>query len=147
MYNTTSSAQYNTNNMLYSNLLKNNNITTNNVRQGLTMMTNTLNQSNNTNGILPAISAEEYIKFRENNPSNVLCIKNMVTLDELEGNEEYKELNYDILEECKHYGKVIQDKIPRPSSDYGMLGVEKVFVEYANRDSVMREKIYARNNF
>ena len=143
VYNTTMSNQYNSNNnILYSNLLKNNNISTNNVRQGLTMITNTLNQSNSTNTIIPAISAEEYIKFRENNPSNVLCIKNMVTLDELEGNEEYKELNYDILEECKHYGKVIQVKIPRPSSDYGMLGVGKVFVEYANRDGASWAKKY-----
>ena len=116
------------------------NINTNNSnlpssRQGLGILTTSVNSSTiNSNNTISGISTEDYIKFRENNPSKVLCIKNMVSIQELDNKDEYDELYDDVLEECKSYGKVIQIKIPRPSGEYGSSGVGKVFVEYANRD-------------
>lgn len=98
-------------------------------------------QINNHHGILGsvsnpilAISTEDFIKYRETQPSKIICIKNMVTLRELEDTNEYEDFYDDVIEECKNYGKVIQVKIPRPDGEYGVTGIGKVFVEYANRD-------------
>jgi hypothetical protein len=72
---------------------------------------------------------------REGVASKVICIKNMVTMKELEDDEEYDDLYYDVMEECKNYGKVNSVKIPRPEGQ-GVLvsGLGKVFVEYMTRD-------------
>ena len=46
----------------------------------------------------------------------------------------YDEFYETVKEECKCYGKVIRVKIPRPNGEYGVTGIGKVFVEFANRD-------------
>lgn len=81
------------------------------------------------------VSAEDYIIARETTPSNVICCKNMVTMKELEDDEEYDEIYDDVWEECQNYGKVISVKIPRPEGKgIGVAGIGKVFVEFATKD-------------
>lgn len=83
-------------------------------------------------------SASEYIKQRENTISKVICVRNMVTLKELEDVDDYEELYDDVKEECKNYGKIMSIKIPRPEGK-GVLvsGLGKVFIEYMNRDGAV----------
>lgn len=96
---------------------------------------------------LPNMSAEDYIKFREGSVSRVIMIKKMVTMKELEDDDEYDELYDDVMEECKNYGKVISVKIPRPEEGTQISGLGKVFVEYATRDgaSFAREHLNGKN--
>ncbi|VVC89059.1 unnamed protein product [Leptidea sinapis] len=47
-------------------------------------------------------------------PTEVLCLLNMVTPDELRDEEEYEDILEDIKEECNKYGCVRSIEIPRP---------------------------------
>lgn len=47
-------------------------------------------------------------------PTEVLCLLNMVTPDELGDEEEYEEILEDIREECSKFGAVKSVEIPRP---------------------------------
>merc|ERR1712150_335010 len=53
--------------------------------------------------------------------TNILCLMNMITADELTD---------DIRNECSKYGKIRSLHIPRPSSDFQVPGVGKIFIEY-----------------
>lgn len=64
--------------------------------------------------------------------TNVLCLMNMVTADELENDETYDEIFDDIREECAKFGKIRSLQIPRPSSDFPVTGVGKIFIEYTS---------------
>jgi splicing factor U2AF subunit len=57
-------------------------------------------------------------------PTEVLCLMNMVTEEELTNDEEYEEIVEDIKEECNKYGNVISAEIPRPG--YEERGIGKV---------------------
>ena len=94
-----------------------------------------------TNGGLSAnpqqqyMTAEDYVKFRENTSSKVICIRNMVNLKDLEDDDEYDDLIEDVREECKIYGKIVEVKIPRNENPGEMVsGLGKIFVEYVTRD-------------
>ena len=88
-----------------------------------------------TSGMSQYMSVEDYARYRESNASKILCIKNMVDIKELEDDDEYDEIYYDVMEECKIYGKIVTVKIPRPEHDGTLVsGIGKVFVEYTNRD-------------
>jgi hypothetical protein len=102
-----------------------------------------------TSGMSQYMSAEDYARFRESTASKIICVKNMVTIGELEDDEEYDDLYYDVTEECKNYGKVLNVKIPRPEADGTMVsGLGKVFVEYTNRDgaSFAKDVNYYKNS-
>lgn len=87
------------------------------------------------------ITPDEYNKNKEFNPSKVLCIKNMVSMKELEDDDEYDDLYEDVSEECKSFGKVLSIKIPRPDMNSRQVnGIGKVFVEFANRDGALFAK-------
>jgi hypothetical protein len=78
---------------------------------------------------------EDMSKIKENSPSNVIQCKNMVTMKELEDEEDYEEICDDVWEECQNYGKVISIKIPRPEGKGVIVsGLGKVFVEFATKD-------------
>ena len=47
-------------------------------------------------------------------PTEVLCLLNMVTPEELVDEEEYEDILEDIREECSKYGAVRSVEIPRP---------------------------------
>ncbi|TMW51304.1 hypothetical protein DOY81_003623 [Sarcophaga bullata] len=63
-------------------------------------------------------------------PTEVLCLLNMVTAEELRDEEEYEEILEDIKEECNKYGVVRSVEIPRPIDDVDVPGLGKVFVEF-----------------
>ncbi|XP_063618605.1 splicing factor U2AF 50 kDa subunit [Cydia splendana] len=63
-------------------------------------------------------------------PTEVLCLLNMVTPDELRDEEEYEDILEDIKEECNKYGCVRSIEIPRPIEGVEVPGCGKVFVEF-----------------
>lgn len=63
-------------------------------------------------------------------PTEVLCLLNMVTPDELRDEEEYEDILEDIKEECNKYGIVRSVEIPRPIEGVDVPGCGKVFVEF-----------------
>jgi len=65
-------------------------------------------------------------------PTEVLCLLNMVTEDELKDEEEYEDILEDIREECSKYGEVRSLEIPRPLPGVDVPGVGKVFVEFTS---------------
>ncbi|KAI1317901.1 hypothetical protein EDD11_007563 [Mortierella claussenii] len=67
-------------------------------------------------------------------PTDVLQLLNMVTPEELEDDDEYKDILEDIREECGKFGQVVDVKIPRPVPGQGHQtpGVGKIFVKYSN---------------
>jgi len=62
--------------------------------------------------------------------TEVLCLMNMVTVDELKEDDEYEDILEDIKEECSKYGMVKSIEIPRPIEGVDVPGVGKVFVEF-----------------
>ncbi|CAH2106243.1 unnamed protein product [Euphydryas editha] len=62
--------------------------------------------------------------------TEVLCLLNMVTPDELRDEEEYEDILEDIKEECNKYGCVRSIEIPRPIDGVEVPGCGKVFVEF-----------------
>ncbi|KAK0427560.1 hypothetical protein QR680_010294 [Steinernema hermaphroditum] len=67
-------------------------------------------------------------------PTEVLCLMNMVTEEDLKDDEEYEDIVEDIREECLKYGHVRSLEIPRP----GMVGVGKVFVEFSDANECQK---------
>jgi len=65
------------------------------------------------------------------NPTEVLCLLNMVTPEELADEEEYEDILEDIREECSKFGAVRSIEIPRPVPGVEVPGCGKVFVEFA----------------
>lgn len=59
-------------------------------------------------------------------PTEVLCLLNMVTPDELRDEEEYEDILEDIKEECTKYGVVRSVEIPRPIEGVEVPGCGKV---------------------
>ena len=65
------------------------------------------------------------------NPTEVLCLLNMVTPEELGEEEEYEDILEDIREECGKFGVVKSIEIPRPVPGVEVPGCGKVFIEFA----------------
>jgi len=63
-------------------------------------------------------------------PTEVICLMNMVTPDELKDEDEYDDIVEDIKEECGKYGIVRSLEIPRPIEGVDVPGCGKVFVEF-----------------
>ena len=63
-------------------------------------------------------------------PTEILCLLNMVTDDELTDEEEYEDILDDIREKCATYGGVKSIEIPRPVPGVEVPGLGKVFVEF-----------------
>jgi len=62
--------------------------------------------------------------------TEVLCLLNMVTEDELRDDDEYEDIMEDVREECSKYGVVKSLEIPRPIPGVDVPGVGKIFVEF-----------------
>jgi len=62
--------------------------------------------------------------------TEVLCLLNMVTPEELQDDEEYDDIVEDVREECNKHGRVKSIEIPRPEEGVDVPGVGKVFVEF-----------------
>jgi len=59
-------------------------------------------------------------------PTEVLCLMNMVTPEELIEDEEYEDILEDIQTECSKYGIVKSIELPRPIEGVEVPGVGKV---------------------
>jgi splicing factor U2AF subunit len=64
--------------------------------------------------------------------TEVLCLLNMVTEDELLDDDEYEEILEDVKDECNKYGMVKSIEIPRPIPGVDVPGVGKIFVEFTS---------------
>ena len=64
----------------------------------------------------------------------VLCLSNMVTIEDLENEEDYEDIMEDIKEECGKFGTVISLEIPRPIQGVEVRGVGQIFVEFASSE-------------
>lgn len=69
-------------------------------------------------------------------PTEVLCLMNMVTEEDLVNDEEYEDILEDVREECIKYGNVVSLEIPRPGIDEK--GIGKVFVEFSSTSECQR---------
>lgn len=69
---------------------------------------------------------------KEISPTNILCLMNMVSADELENDESYDEIFEDIREECSKFGRIRSLQIPRPNKEFQVGGVGKIFIEYSS---------------
>ncbi|KAI0983298.1 hypothetical protein GJ496_006364 [Pomphorhynchus laevis] len=63
-------------------------------------------------------------------PTEVLCLLNMVTEEELMDDEEYEDIMDDVRNECGKFGSIKSLEIPRPLSNVDVPGVGKIFVEF-----------------
>ncbi|XP_060586088.1 splicing factor U2AF 50 kDa subunit-like [Ruditapes philippinarum] len=63
-------------------------------------------------------------------PTEVLCLMNMVTPEDLEDEDEYEDILEDVREECGKYGMVKSLEIPRPIKGIDVPGCGKIFVEF-----------------
>jgi len=67
-------------------------------------------------------------------PTEVLCLLNMVVEEELQDEEEYEDILDDIREECGKFGTVRSIEIPRPVPGVEVPGLGKVFIEFSNNE-------------
>ncbi|XP_062867012.1 U2 small nuclear RNA auxiliary factor 2b isoform X1 [Trichomycterus rosablanca] len=65
-------------------------------------------------------------------PTEVLCLMNMVSPEELLDDDEYEEIVEDVREECSKYGQVKSIEIPRPVDGLEIPGTGKIFVEFTS---------------
>ena len=65
--------------------------------------------------------------------TEVLCLLNMITEDELVDDDEYEEILEDVKDECNKYGMVKSIEIPRPIPEVEVPGVGKIFVEFTSK--------------
>ncbi|XP_030839820.1 splicing factor U2AF 50 kDa subunit isoform X2 [Strongylocentrotus purpuratus] len=62
--------------------------------------------------------------------TEILCLMNMVTPEELKDDEEYDDIVEDVKEECQKYGQVRSLEIPRPIPGLDVPGCGKIYVEF-----------------
>ncbi|QQP55545.1 U2 snRNP auxiliary factor large subunit [Caligus rogercresseyi] len=65
------------------------------------------------------------------NATEVLCLLNMVTPEELTDDDEYEDILDDIRDECSKFGVVKSLEIPRPVPGVEVPGCGKVFIEFS----------------
>ncbi|GMT19253.1 hypothetical protein PFISCL1PPCAC_10550, partial [Pristionchus fissidentatus] len=70
--------------------------------------------------------------------TEVLCLMNMVTEDELKNDDDFDDIVEDIREECSKYGVVRSVEIPRPMPGMPVSGVGKVYVEFSDTADCQR---------
>lgn len=69
----------------------------------------------------------QLIDTSEDFATDVLCLLNMVTTEELRDDEEYEDIVEDIREECNKIGSVRSIEIPRPIEGVDVPGCGKVW--------------------
>ncbi|XP_027092019.1 splicing factor U2af large subunit B-like isoform X1 [Coffea eugenioides] len=73
--------------------------------------------------------------------TKVLCLTQVVTADELRGDEDYADILEDMRLECGKFGTLLNLVIPRPNPNGDPTpGVGKVFLEYADVESAAKAR-------
>ncbi|XP_009590470.1 splicing factor U2af large subunit A [Nicotiana tabacum] len=68
--------------------------------------------------------------------TKVLCLTEVVTVDELNDDDDYQDILEDMRTECEKFGALVNVVIPRPNPNgVPTPGLGKVFLEYADVDS------------
>ncbi|CAH0476823.1 unnamed protein product [Peronospora belbahrii] len=80
-------------------------------------------------GVLPGT-----VPNPEDQPSAVLKMANMVSVDELKDDEEYADLAEDVEEECKRFGNVTRLEIPRPKDGEEVPGLGCIYVCFGKEE-------------
>ncbi|KAG9441010.1 hypothetical protein H6P81_016864 [Aristolochia fimbriata] len=76
------------------------------------------------------------------NPSKVICLTEVTSVDELRDDDEYEEILEDMREEGGKFGLLVNVVIPRPSPTMEHVpGVGKVFMEYADTSGSSKAKV------
>jgi len=70
--------------------------------------------------------------------TEVLCLMNMISEDELKDEEVYEDILEDIREECCKYGNVRSLEIPRPMAGTDVRGIGKVYIEFADKNECQK---------
>lgn len=89
-------------------------------------------------------TGEVFKALIEDKPTLCLCLKNLVSLDEIEERMDYKELEFDVQDEMMRYGKCVKVEVPRPplfGDPYDMPGFSKVFALFSTTEEADRAKI------
>ncbi|KAL5704532.1 hypothetical protein ACHQM5_022944 [Ranunculus cassubicifolius] len=75
-------------------------------------------------------------------PTKVVCLTQMVNVDELKVDEEYEDIMEDVRTEGEKYGTLVSVVIPRPSPDGEVAaGLGKVFLEYSDTDGAVKARL------
>ena len=89
-------------------------------------------------GQLPTISVGS---ANTESPTKVLCLTQLVSIDELRDDQEFEDIYQDIRDECGKFGAIVNLVIPRPNSKGEEVpGLGKAFVEYVDTQSSMKAK-------
>jgi splicing factor U2AF subunit len=86
------------------------------------------------------LTAADYLPIsgvQEDEATRVLQLMNMVTPEELEDDEEFKDIWEDIADECSKFGTVVDMKIPRPNQGGDVPGLGLIFVRYESKDQTL----------
>lgn len=74
--------------------------------------------------------------------TRVLVLTNMVTVEELMNDQEYREIVEDIEIECRKHGEVRAVVIPRPPTNGEHVpGLGKVYVEFGSEEAAARARL------
>ncbi|KAG6970687.1 hypothetical protein JG687_00002479 [Phytophthora cactorum] len=73
----------------------------------------------------------------EGQPSPVLKMANMVSIDELRDDEEYADLAEDVEEECKRFGSVTGMEIPRPKDGEEVPGLGCIYIRFGKEEDAV----------
>eukprot|EP01018_Ginkgo_biloba_P026379 Gb_16437 [translate_table: standard] len=95
-----------------------------------------LQATNGVSALMPGLLAGA-----AENPTKVVCLTQVVNVDELLDDQEYEDIYEDMKEECGKYGVITTLAMPRPkSTGEEVPGVGKVFVEYADTQGAAKAK-------
>ncbi len=75
------------------------------------------------------------------NRTNYLCLENLVKPDELQNDDDYRDIIQDVQEECAKHGMVEKVIIPRPKPGVDVLGLGKAFVYFLSDDSAGKAQL------
>mmetsp|Transcript_6283 Transcript_6283/g.9248 ORF Transcript_6283/g.9248 Transcript_6283/m.9248 type:complete len:352 (-) Transcript_6283:570-1625(-) len=67
-------------------------------------------------------------------PTRVVELRNMVTMEDLASEEEYKEILEDTGEECSQFGELVSIQMPKAHE----AGATKIFLEYASTEDALK---------
>ncbi|KAL4472346.1 hypothetical protein ABPG72_002829 [Tetrahymena utriculariae] len=85
---------------------------------------------------VPPVTNKNMISLKVQIPTRILVLHNMIADGELIIDEEFRQIEEDVKEECSKHGKVVKITIPRPSDQNDQVkGQGRIFVEYENTDA------------
>jgi len=102
-----------------------------------------MKMAQNSQNVLPGVANIQVpgvdLKKSAENPSQVLCLRNLVEPEELVDDEEYEDIFDDIKQECDKFGHILSMELPRPQPGVeDVPGLGKCYVEYQSVEECRR---------